>query len=176
MKRREPSPGQKTPRRQLSPRPFIRRSLFPGLNARRPGSRRLSRSPDLRLTGPRTPSRVPPMAGQQPSARPPRSQWRYRSGFAPDSLFSAPRKVRHSTALCILTDYIPLSQSCQWGGAQNSPRSQSARGRYPRGRKMAGSMFATFTGSFRRPSMFTAMPMRMTPPTADISATTRALR
>ena len=44
------------------------------------------------------------------------------------------------------------------------------------GRKMAGSMFATLMRSLPRPSMFTAMPMRMVPPTALISSTTSWLR
>ena len=70
-------------------------------------------------------------------------------------------RILTSCSFPLSVDLIPVLSQIRRGDAE---------------RKMPGSMFATLMDSFRRPSMFTAMPMRMTPPTADISATTSALR
>ena len=70
--------------------------VFPRPNTRGLGSLRSSRSPDLRLSGARTPSRVSPMAGQSSPVRGLRA---YIGGTAPDlhRIPYSPRPVRRGT-------------------------------------------------------------------------------
>jgi len=54
-----------------------------------------SSSPDLRIRSTHQPSQLSPMTDFRQQWVPPRLQWRYRSGFSPDSLFSHNGCCRH---------------------------------------------------------------------------------
>ena len=74
----------------------------------------------------------------------------------------------------VTAEYAPPAPDYRYrAGRIEDPRQNTAR--YRIGRKIAGSMFATRMRSLVQPSRFSAMPIRITPPTADISVTTASL-
>ena len=69
---------------------FLRQKLPQPRTCRTGHTNRFSRYPGSRILSSRqTSSRKHPMTGFHLMPEPPRSQWRYRSGVAPDSLFSS---------------------------------------------------------------------------------------
>ena len=71
------------------------------------GDIHLSRSPDWRINSTCTSLLSFPMTDFRPVQAPPRLQWRYRSGFTPDSLFSAGTNQVHRRHLNV---YFLFSQ------------------------------------------------------------------
>ena len=80
---------------------FLRQKLPQPRTCRTGHTNRFSRYPGSRILSSRqTSSRKNPMTGFHLMPEPPRSQWRYRSGVAPDSLFTLlPRPGRRAPNL-----------------------------------------------------------------------------